>query len=238
MVSNMSNKDVFKELYSEYFNKEKNYHKIVDSIERDKTIMNKYLKWSFVPICLIAIISGVLIFNNNKELKPNIYKPNIETKDDVNIYINDVSQMISGALKSDADVKIINNISIPYFEEIGNIVVPKDFDNNHNAYAIYVKPDRNSDEYNILQSYVFNYSNTKNDRHIRVSFSKENKPIRDYYFSEEGSKISRINNIELKLFKYNESYFTEFNYKGINFDIETNSITEEELTNLLLSIIK
>lgn len=238
MVSNMSNKDVFKELYSKKMNKEKNYNEIVETIERDKKVMNKYLKWSFVPICLIAIISGVLIFNNNKELKPNIYKPNIESKDNVNIYINDVSEMIHGALRIDADVKIINNICIPYFEEIGNLVVPKDFDNNHNAYAIYVKPDRNSKEYNTLQSYVFNYSNTKNDRHIRVSFSKENKPIRDYHFSEEGSKISRINNIELKLFKYNESYFTEFNYKGINFDIETSNITEQEITDLLLSIIK
>ena len=82
------------------------------------------------------------------------------------------------------------------------------------------------------------YSNTDKGREIIVSFSKENKPIRDYYFSEEGSKISKIDNFELKIFKFNELYFTEFNYKGINFDIETTNITEQELTDLLLSIIK
>lgn len=234
----MSNNRNIKKMFEREFDIEIMKQKILEEERKEKMNLKNIFKWSAIPICLVAIICGVLIFNNNKELKPNIYKPNIESKDNVNMYINDVSEMIHGALKIDADVKIINNISIPYFEEIGNIVVPKDFDNNHNAYAIYVKPDRNSDEYTTLQSYVFNYSNTKSDRHIRVSFSKENKPIRDYHFSEEGSKISRINNIELKLFKYNESYFTEFNYKGINFDIETNSITEQELTDLLLSIIK
>lgn len=44
--------------------------------------------------------------------------------------------------------------------------------------------------------------------------------------------------MELKIFKYNELYFTEFKYKDINFDIETTNITEQELTDLLLSIIK
>ena len=50
--------------------------------------------------------------------------------------------------------------------------------------------------------------------------------------------MSNINNLELKIFKYNELYFTKFNYKGINFDIETSNITEQELTDLLVSIIK
>lgn len=234
----MSNDRNIKKMFEREFDIEVMKRKILEKEREEKMNLKNIFKWAAIPICLVAVFCGVLIFNNSKELKPSIYKPNIELKDNTDMYINDISEMIHGSLKIDADVKIINNISIPYFEEIGNIVVPKDFDNNHDAYAIYVKPDRNSDEYNTLQSYVFNYSNTKNDRHIRVSFSKENKPIRDYYFSEEGSKISRINNTYLKLFKYNESYFTEFNYKGINFDIETNSITEQELTDLLLSIIK
>lgn len=239
-VKIMTNKEKLKNVMEQDINPKSYYNEIIKKIEKGEEMKKKNLwKCTLVPICLLAIISGVLLINNNKELKSNIYKSNIETKDNINLYINDVSKMTQGALKIDADVKIINNnINIPYFEEIGNIVVPKDFDNNHDAHAIYVKPDRNSDEYNTLQSYVFNYSNTKNDRHIRVAFSKENKPIRDYYFSEEGRKISKINNIELKIFKYNEIYFTEFNYKGINFDIETNSITEQELTDLLLSIIK
>lgn len=234
----MSNNKNLKKMFEKEFDVEIMKQQILNEERKRNMNFKNVFKWSVAPICLVAIISGILIFNNNKELKPNIYEPNIETKDSVDMYINDVSKMTQGISKLDADVKIINNLSIPYFQEIGNIVVPNDFDNKHNAYAIYTKSNKDSKEYNILQCYVFNYSNTQNDRDIRVAFSKENKPIRDYYFEEKGSKVSKINNIELKIFKYNELYFTEFNYKGINFDIETHAIKEQELTDLLLSIIK
>ena len=71
-----------------------------------------------MPICLIAIISGILLINDNKELNPDIYKSNIETKDNVNLYINDVSKMTQGVLSSDADVKITNIENISYFNAL------------------------------------------------------------------------------------------------------------------------
>lgn len=236
----MTNKEKLQRAIEYDINFKDHYNEIINQIEKRERKMKRkrnMWKWSFAPICLVAVISGILLTNNNKELKSNIYKPNIEAKDNVSLYINDISKMTQGALRIDADVKTTNIENILYFKEIANIKIPSDFDNQE-AYEIYVKPNRESHEYNILQSYVFNYSSKKNDRDIRVSFSKEHKPIRDYYFSEEGSKMSKINNIELKIFKYNGLYFTEFNYKGINFDIETTNIIDQELTDLLLSIIK
>ena len=181
----MTNKEKLKSAIEYDINPKDYYNEIINQIEKGEQMKrrNNMWKWSFVPICLVTIISGILLVNNNKELKPNIYKPNIETKDNVSLYINDVSKMTQGALKFDANVKITNIENIQYFKEIGNIKVPSDFDNQE-AHEIYVKPDRESKEYSILQSYVFNYSNTKKDRDIRVAFSKENKPIRDYYFSD------------------------------------------------------
>lgn len=211
--------------------------KILNQERKRNMNLKTIYKWALVPICLVAILSGLLLFNNNKELKPTIYEPNIETKENVNMYINDISNLSQGTLRIDADVQIINDFHLPYFKEIENIIVPNDLD-KQNAYAIYTKLDKDSKEYNVLQSYVFHYSNTESNKDIRLAFSKENKPVRDYYFTEEGSKISKINDIELKIFKYEELYFTEFNYKGINFDIETTNINEQELTNLLVSIIK
>ncbi len=236
----MTNKEKLKKAIEQDINPKDCYKEIINKIEREEKMKkknNNLWKWSFVPICLVTIISGVLLINNSKELNPNINIPNIETKDNVSLYINDISKMTQGVLRSDTDVKITNIENISYFKEIAGIKIPSDLDNKE-AHEIYVKPDKDSQEYNVLQSYVVNYSNTENNRNIIVSFSKDNKPIRDYYFSEEGSKMSKINNIELKIFKYDELYFTEFNYEGINFDIETSKITEQELTDLLLSIIK
>ena len=236
----MTNKEKLKKAIEQDINLKDCYKEIISKIEDGKRMKkknNNLWKWSFVPICLVTIISGVLLINNSKELNPNINIPNIETKDNVSLYINDISKMTQGVLRSDTDVKITNIENISYFKEIAGIKIPSDLDNKE-AHEIYVKPDKDSQEYNVLQSYVVNYSNTENNRNIIVSFSKDNKPIRDYYFSEEGSKMSKINNIELKIFKYDELYFTEFNYEGINFDIETSKITEQELIDLLLSIIK
>ena len=76
------------------------------------------------------------------------------------------------------------------------------------------------------------------DRSIKVSYSKDNKPARDYHFSEEGSKTTTINGVELKIYKYEDIYFTEFKFNDYYFDIETSKITEQELSDFLLSIMK
>ncbi len=236
----MSNKERLKHAIEQDFNCKSYYDEIMNQIKkREEKMQKKSNLWKgvLVPICLIGLISSIVFFNTNKEFKTNVYQPDIEAKDNVHLYINDISKMTQEVLSIDADVKITHIENILYFKEIAQVKIPSDFDYQE-AHEIYTKPDRESNEYSVLQSYVFNYRNQKNDRDINVSFSKENKPIRDYYFSLEGSKISEINNIELKIFKYNELFFTEFNYKGINFDIETTNITEQELTDLLVSILK
>lgn len=83
----MSNRDIFKELYSKKMNKEKNYNKIVEKIASNEKFMYKYIKWTIVPMCLIIVICAVFTFggNNNsllssdkEENKPYIDKNNIE----------------------------------------------------------------------------------------------------------------------------------------------------------------
>ena len=46
------------------------------------------------------------------------------------------------------------------------------------------------------------------------------------------------NKSELFIFKYENIYFTEFIYNGVNFDIELQNVDKEELVVLLKSIIK
>ena len=71
-----------------------------------------------------------------------------------------------------------------------------------------------------------------------IAFSNEYEPLRDYFFGDEGSKVSKINDFELTIYRYENSYMTTFKYNDINFDIETTDITEQEFIDLLVSIIK
>lgn len=231
----MSNKDIFKELYSKKLNKEKNYNKVLANLEEKNRI--KYLKLSFVSICLVALICGVAIFNSNVLLSQdkktnNIY---VDKKNNIALNINDLSSEVS-ITKIDANVESVKDrINLAHYDLL-DLSIPKDI-NEKDVYGIYPNNGNNT-ESNRAYNYNLVYKNVKSNRNINIGFSKENKPIRDYHFDDNGSKISRINDTELKIYRYEELYMTEFNYKGINYDIETSNISQEELILLLQSIIK
>lgn len=235
----MSNKKMFKDLYSKKINKDTNYQKILEYAERNSMKNNnKIVKWAFVPVVIINIICGVLILNKNntdKILSPS--DPIINKEKNYEIYINTIDSEF-GLGKFDADIQITNYYMIPYFEFLSNLDIPDDFDNKENYKAIYVKKDKNSKDYDVLNHYELWCENTTNNRKIKISFSDKYEPLRDYFFDDEGSKLSKINDIEMIIYKHEDSYMTTFKYNDINFDIETSKITETELIDLLISIIK
>ncbi len=130
-------------------------------------------------------------------------------------------------------IDVENKINLAHYDLL-DFWVPETIDKKE-VYGVYPKTDNQEDDK--PYSYILEYSNNLNQS-IRISFSKDNKPVRDYYFDDNGSKISNINGVELKIYKYEEIYMTEFRYKNINYDIETSNIKVEELSLLLQSIIK
>lgn len=252
----MSNKKVFKKLYSKYFNKEKNYSEILDAINGDNEGTSKYAKWAFVSGCLVvALICGVLLFQDSNNFaffsrgdKNTSFslEPEVETnysntnKSDENksvvLNINQVSKAIDFSL-SDADIKLVSNYyCIPYYEELSNLVIPKDFNDKEYINAIFTKSNRDSKEYDYLMQYEKIYKTNDNQRNIVINFSDKNKPMRDYEFSD--GTPSTINGFDMVIYKYENLYMTEFKYKNLYIDIETSNITEKELVALLQSIIK
>ncbi len=235
----MTNKEKLKNAIKQDINPKEYHHEIINQIEKGaKMKKNNGWKWAIVPVCLV-VISGVLFLNNqhdNKTILKN--KPYVDEANNITLNINEVDNKKGGAYKLDADVKVVTNHSVnfpfPYKNRI--VDIPKDLDKT-SKYIFYFRKDKESKEYNILGYYEIIYDNG-NDRSIKVSYSKENKPVRDYYFSEEGSKITTINGIELKIYKFENIYFTEFKFNDYNFDIETSKITEQELATFLLSILK
>lgn len=237
----MTNKEKLKRAIEHDINPKDYYNKIINQIEKgEKRNMKKRIwKWSLVPICMVVVISGVLFLNyrnDNKTILKN--KPYVDETNNVTLNINEIKSNKVGMPLIDADVKVVtnNDVNFPLPYKNGLVNIPKDLDKT-DKYIFYFRENKESKDYNILGNYEIIYSND-NDRSINVKYSKDNKPVRDYYFSEDGSKTTTINGVELKIYKFENIYFTEFKFNDYNFDIETSNITEQELSTFLLSILK
>lgn len=237
----MTNKEKLKKAIEHDINPKDYYNKIIDKIEKgEKKDMKKSIwKWSLVPICMVFVISGVLFLNYRNDSKTILKnKPYVDETNNITLNINEINSNKVGMSRLDADVKIVTNNDInfllPYKDGLVNI--PKDLD-KVDKHIVYFRESKESKDYNILGNYEIIYSND-NDRSINVKYSKEHKPVRDYYFDDEGSKNTTINGVELKIYKFEDIYFTEFVSNGYNYDIETSNLTEQELSTFLLSILK
>lgn len=237
----MTNKEKLKRAIEHDINPKDYYNKIINQIEKgEKRNMKKSIwKWSLVPICMVVVISGVLFLNyqnDNKTILKN--KPYVDETNNVTLNINEIDSNKVGMPLIDADVKVVtnNDVNFPLPYKNGLVNIPKDLDKT-DKYIFYFRENKESKDYNILGNYEIIYSND-NDRSINVKYSKDNKLVRDYYFSEDGSKTTTINGVELKIYKFENIYFTEFKSNDYNFDIETSNITEQELSTFLLSVLK
>ena len=198
--------------FNKYINKDENLKKIKERMNKKDM---KYLKYSLIPICLILIISLFLIIYNNK---PDIFD---DTKE---IYINELDNMNLTSL--DSNIRVENNYMVETYDELLNIVIPDDL-NKMNGSAIFLSDGT-------LNNYIVEYFN--GDRRITIAYSESNTPIRDYFIDDGKSSI--IKNTNLVISKYNTIYIVTFKYNDIYFDIETSNIEENELIDLLESIIK
>ena len=217
--------------------KEKNSHKSYK--ERMIGMSNLKLKYVLAPICmvLIAVVGYVGFLNTNNNLNNNPitdFRGGKEESLATTININKIDNMIMADL--DAQEKLLNGVNMPYIGYMIGLEIPSDFDNKENYKAIYVRSDRNVEKYDILNNYEFTYRNTSNNRKIIIAFSEKYVPLRDYEILD-ADKISKIGDVELIISQYKIMYIVKFTHKGINFDIETNDITESELISLLESII-
>ena len=239
----MTNKEKLKKAIEQDINPTNNYNEIIKKIEKEDKMKkeNNLLKWSLVPICLIVVISGIIFLNyknENNDLLEN--KPYIDKENNITLNINDLAKV--GMTKLDADVKTVSGVNIPYPFKVNEnqneewFIIPRDLTQTKN-YIVYVKKDKDSKEYDTVANYIMLITDG-NERSIEVKYSEEQEPLRDYYFSEEDSKITTINNIDLKIYKYENSFYTTFSYNGYYFDIETSNITEQEFSNYLVSILK
>ncbi len=242
----MTNKERLKKAIEQDINPTNNCNEIIKKIEKERKMKSgdNLLKWSFVPICLVVIVISGIIFLNYKKDNDNLLenKPYIDKENNITLNINDMSKM--DMTKLDADIKTVSGVNIPYPFKVNEndnqnekwFIIPSDLTENKH-YVVYVKKDRDSNEYDVVANYIMLITDG-NERSIEVKYAKNQEPLRDYYFSEENSKITKINGIDLKIYKYGNSFYTIFRYNGYNFDIETSNITEQEFSDYLVSILR
>lgn len=234
----MGNKENLKKMYDNYSNKEKNYQIIIERIEERKK-MNKLYKYAYVFTLLLAlVIGGAFMFqissSNLLNQKTNInHKKTVEDKIVINSKNN--SDVFTGSVKLDAKIENININDITNKFNLKNIVIPNTYKYG-NSYVLYIRGDREIKYYNILHDYVINYE--KSDGYnIIIAISEVSSPIRDYHFDNTNDKESVINQTKLFITKYSNSYIVTFTKDDAYYDIETTGINEEELIDLLKSVI-
>lgn len=234
----MSNKKLFKEMYSKRINKDKNFEEIISSINNNS---NNSFKWILAPVCFILVISvSIMIENNNLTFNnyPNneIHNnTNCETDDNLTnsieyekrININQINSFLESALHTNITYEDTNINEIYKEYCFLNNIEFKDFEIS--------KFQKILDKNKYLINYKLELLNQ--DKRIIISFSKDNEPIRNYYFLSENNDKSIINNHEVKIYQYEKKYFVLFVYNNINFDIETENIDWLELKQLINLII-
>ena len=225
----MSDKNDMKNNLKERFDKNNNYKQILSKIERkDDMKKTNYFKYSLVPIGLLLIISIISLFSN----RPNTL---LDSNGQNNIVINNTDNIIRGSLRVDAEIRKINDIDI--FQKYGvnkELIIPNDL--TLDSYCLYGK--FSADQYDkLIDCRLVYLREGETIPTITIAMAKNNPPFRDYLFANDNLKESIINNVQVVITQYEDIYFTAFKINDIYFDIETNGITQNELVDLLKSII-
>ena len=203
-----------------------------------RIMRNKKFIYGLSSACAIFIL-GIGILAGQKKANNNVIKAENEgmvSRQNMNVMLEINPLQGASMAKLDADVQTGEISSLPEkFEFINNIALPSEY-KLENSYEVYTRENYDNAEYSSLHDYVFNYSKDYENT-IKIAFSEAGEPIRDN-FLDDSKKISKIGDVDVIISQYEKMYVATFKCKGIYFDIETNGITEEELVNLLESIIE
>ena len=225
-----------KDTIQKNFDQEKNYNIILSKIERRdnmKVKLSYVLASSFVAIALLV---GIVAYNVPKNDNEIVTPPTVPGALEINI--NKAKMQSMAKLDADIQEAVVDkeiNKSFPFVQKELN--APKDLKNYGVNRVLMTRKDLSDKDYSVAHDYIWDYSNEAENRTIRIAFSKVGKPLRDYHLSSE-EKISKIEGAEVIITQYEKLYLAEFKLNDVYFDIETAGITQTELIDLLVSIIK
>ena len=211
-----------------------NYTSIRKKMERGNK-MNKIFKYSLVPMAIVIAITSVFLLNK-KNSTINVLDSNVKNNDV--IIVNNIDNNFDNA-KLDIDGRsedITADDLYKIYPLLKDIVVPNDYNINRIIKCYLFNDD--TGKYDKLYGYTIIYSGGNNkyiDIFILIDTTKR---LRCFSIDTDEMKSSIVNNTNIKIMGENKNYYAIFSYNNINFDIETAGISEEDVIQLLKSIIK
>ncbi len=216
----MSDRKTMKQVFDQQFNAEMLQEQILSRYEKNKRNQKRTVGFSLAFITIFMLMISTQ------------FKQNFKENEDL-ININQVKE--PSAMRLDLDVKIVDAHSLPYHEIFDSINLTHYYLSSN--MELYGRSDIESSVYDQLVQYEKIYHNTQNDNWIKIAYSEEHPPVRDYYFKNKHA-VSKIKDVEMIIYQYENSYMVQFQYKNLYFDIETYGLTQPELIALLKSMIQ
>lgn len=198
-------------------------------------------RWApIAALCTIALICTSVIHLYGENERPAFASPiSLGSDSTLNpsdeIRLNTLSSL--SAFKLNVQAK---EASSPRYDNLQNLSVPEDLSeiSYYDLYGQKRSPKKDlSAPYDVFLCSVAYFSEPSEEKKIRIAMSDQETPPRCYLFPDTGD-FSVINQIEMPLYQYEDSYMTTFFYDGIYFDVETSGISLEEFVSALSSITK
>lgn len=230
----MTNRDKLNKVITNDFDINYNYTSIRKKMEIGNK-MNKIFKYSLVPMAIVIAITSVFLLNK-KSITNNVLDSNVKNNDV--IIVNNIDNNFDNT-KLDIDGRsedITSDDLYKIYPLLKDIVVPNDYNINRIIKCYLFNDD--TGKYDKLYGYTIIYSGGNNkyiDIFILIDTTKR---LRCFSIDTDEMKSSIVNNTNIKIMGENKNYYAIFSYNNINFDIETAGISEEDVIQLLKSIIK
>lgn len=229
----MSNKTI-KNIFNEKIDKKEIYNNVLNkSNKNNHLLIVSIVTATIIIFCLIISINSD-IYTKYSHVKTVHDESSININQVENIDIEYSTSSNEGLYTFDIEYKNENNVNTSYSKKesytIQDIEIPSD---------LILVTDKKIDNYNNIKNntiYEIEYKNKTNSRKLKIIYSEFSEIIDDYQSSNPSK--SKINNTEITLLKYENTYRALFEYKNKYYRIESFDITEEEFITLIKSIIK
>ena len=212
---------------------------------RSKKIRSTILRYGSIAACVCLILVGMVMMRIYDHVERDILI-NINridgSFDDFSAYIDIDATMFTGLPKEEYEAAIKDfemHTRLDYAALEKN--VPNDMVVSY-FLATFTPPKVYGSSERMLHDYVLEYK-TKNGGRVSIAMCSSGKPMRCVILPESVYEKSYIDETEIMIYASgNESigynYIAEFSWKGVNYLIQGNDISEVLLQELLCSLIK